>query len=327
MTASPIVERELSAALSFDAPVARHLVHRWALSEVFLTDVRADASGYQAAACLPAAHSYFADQPPRLGLDPMLSMECARQAATYIAHQHLGVPHGSMFLVADWSYTVPRELLTDEAAARLRAPAQRPGLGRLTMSMTVTPQVRSDVVRGARFDVLLWLDGEPAGEMTINARYTPAGEADLVRRYHRKTAPPLSPTLPVTPTGVALPPASVGRTRDANVVLFDAQLTSEHLRARLGTVPAHRGFYDHPQDHYPAMILLEAAGQAAVAHTGGRVGGYRAAFHRFAELDEPVLVTAVADGSDHTHVTFVQADTVVARITVPLLATADGAPR
>jgi hypothetical protein len=307
----------ISATLAFDVTVPQHLVHRWAPSEVFLTDLRPEPAGYLAAARLPTSHTYFGDRPAGDGIDTMLLMECARQAATCVAHEHLGVPPGTMFLVTDWSLQLSEALATGDHGDRLRGPAVDPDTGRLTLRLQVTPQVRSGTVRGSRFEVELWLDAEPAGVMTINARYTPAEEAELVRRYHRKTPPPLSPQLPATPPGVAAKPEQVGRTRTANVVLFDCEINGNALSARLGTDPAHRGFYDHPQDHYPAMILLEAAGQAATALTEARVAGYHATFNRFAELDAPVLITATPDGGGAPiHVTFQQSHEVVAQIVV-----------
>lgn len=306
---------------AFDRAVARHLVHRWAVSEVYLTQVAAEPGGYTAAAQLPAANTYFGDLAAPTGVDTVLLMECARQAATCIAHEHLGVPYGSMFLVADWTFDVPGELLAGDAVPHLHGPAYRPDTGRLTMHVTVAAQQRSGVTRGARFDVRLTLDGVPAGTMTVSARYTPREEAELVRRYHRRTAPTWSTDLPARPAGTPVPARVVGRTRTDNVVLFDAGITTDTVRARLGTVPAHRGFYDHPQDHYPAMILVEAAGQAATLLTGERIAGYRAVFTRFAEFDTPVLITAARVAPGQVHVTFTQAgEAVVAEIVVPVAA-------
>lgn len=279
------------ATVSFEQTVERRYVHRWALSEVFLTDLQElSENEYVAAAHIPTSHAYYGDH---LGdpsvVDTMLLMECARQAATCLAHRFLGVPFGSAFLVATWSLELagrdwPR---TGERPGRLMLP-----------TVVVARQERGGVLRGAAFVVRLVLDGRPVGTVSIDARYTPADEADLVRRYRRRNAPPLSTGLPAVPPGQPVPSAAVGRHDPANVLLFDPVREGRRTRATLGTRPGHPSLYDHPQDHYTAMILMEGARQLALLATEqgagpgyepGRVGAYRSRFTHFAELDAPLV--------------------------------------
>ena len=99
--------------LRFGGPVERSLVHRHATSEVFVTDHVALADHRIAvAARLPSDHRYFTDEPPAPALvDPMLLLECSRQAGTLVAHRHLGVPADTAFLISEWAIALDDESL------------------------------------------------------------------------------------------------------------------------------------------------------------------------------------------------------------------------
>lgn len=315
--------------LSYERTVDRRDVHRWSLSEVFLTDVRPRGSdGFAAAAQLPSSHAYYGDHLGP-GVDSLLLMECCRQAATYLAHHELGVARDSAFMVSEWSLDLTpadgRPGLPDAAPTGGRPP------GRLSIETTVTDRKsRGGVVRGARFLMRLHLDGRFLGSADIGAKYIPAEEAAIVRSHRRRTAPPQSTSLDATPAGTPVPPASVGRRTPTNVVLYDAGDDAGAVRARVAVPPSHATHFDHPQDHYTAMTLLEASRQLVllalerVGETLPVVTGYRARFVQFAELDSPVMAHTgpgpAAPDPDGPAVTlpvvFRQGDGVVAEIAV-----------
>lgn len=315
------------AELGYTQTVDRHSVHRWSVSEVFLTDVQPISEGrFAAAAQLPTSHSYYGDHvlggdltigdDPGHGsgaVDPMLLMECFRQAATWLAHQSLDVPMGTAFLVTEWSLRLTRAAQVDRTG--------RPGCLRIDIEV---PQAlsRGGLMRGARYLGELVLDGTLIGHAEVAARYVPAAEAATVRAYHRTSSPPLSTSLPARPAGRPVEPLLVGRRHAENVVLFDAEPQPEATLARLGTRPEHRGFFDHPQDHYTAMILFEAARQIALLdhhhrHPQAEVGvtGLAGRFHYFAELDAPVQLRATPAPTG-TAVQVRQQDRVVAELLV-----------
>lgn len=179
-------------------------------------------------------------------------------------------------------------------------------------------QIRSGTVRAARYVLELSLGGAVLGRCDISARYSPGEEAEIVRRYHRRSAPPLSGSLPAVPPGTPVPPSDVARRDPANVALADARRVAGGVSAVVAVGSGHRTHFDHPQDHYTAMILMEAARQAALlaAGTGVRITGYRSRFARFAELDAPVRVAAVRRTRDEVAVRFRQDGTVVSEIAV-----------
>ncbi|MEV1026838.1 AfsA-related hotdog domain-containing protein [Streptomyces sp. NPDC050264] len=298
-------------ALSYRRTVDRGDVHRWAVSEVFLTDYEdLTADKYLAAAQLPPAHYYFGDHtgPGADAPDSMLLLECCRQAATCIAHRGLGIARDSAFHVTDWTLD-----LTGAAPPAHDRPRE------LNITAAVTrSRVRSGTVRAARYVLELSQGGTVLGRCDISACYSPSEEAEIVRRYHRKSTPPLSGSLPTLPPGTPVSPADVARRDPTNVALADARHVAGGVAAVIAVPSGHRTHFDHPQDHYTAMILMEAARQAALlaAGSGVRITGYRSRFARFAELDAPVRVSAVRRTSNEVAVRFRQHGTIASEIAV-----------
>ncbi len=108
-----------------------------------------------------------------------------------------------------------------------------------------------------------------------------AGHADAARAFGR--------ALPPAP-GVAT--RQVGRARARDVVLAPAW--AEHCW-RLRTDTTHEVLFDHPHDHVPGMVLLEAAAQAAQAEAMPRrvlPVAFETTFFRYVELDQPCWITA-----------------------------------
>ncbi|MEY9877207.1 hypothetical protein ABH931_006731 [Streptacidiphilus sp. MAP12-33] len=283
--------------LDFSRPVERALVHRAAVLEVFVTDCRpGDADRWRVAAQLPRAHAYFNDQAADAGrTDPLLLLECVRQAVTVVAHRHLGVPLGTSFLISTWQTRLRRpDLLTASA----EAPDE--------LELVITARDlrhRGATLLAATFDVELRRDGEVAGSSTVTAGYLSADGYLGYRRARRGTEPPSSADMPRLPRGVRPSPGEVGRARPENVMLTDLRHAEGRLAALVEAPVAHPSLYDHPLDHVPAMALLEAARQAALAVVGtapgtapgaarGYVSGLDAEFHQFVELDADVELAA-----------------------------------
>jgi hypothetical protein len=103
----------------------------------------------------------------------------------------------------------------------------------------------------------------------------------------------------------ALPPAppvaahQVGRLDDHHVVLSP---TPSPLAWYLRADTAHTVLFDHPHDHVPGMVLLEAALQAAQAASPHPVDAtaFDTRFLRYVELDRPCLVTAQPGTAEQT---------------------------
>lgn len=87
-------------------------------------------------------------------------------------------------------------------------------------------------------------------------------------------------------------PRSVGRVSPMDVVLSPLE---EQNRWQLRVDTRHPVFFDHPLDHVPGMLLLEAARQATARVLGcsspvpSSIAGE---FKRYVELDSPCTVEA-----------------------------------
>ncbi|GAA2244644.1 ScbA/BarX family gamma-butyrolactone biosynthesis protein [Streptomyces amakusaensis] len=309
--------------MGFTRTVDRSALHRWALSEVFLTDARRiGETDYAAAAQLPSTHAFYVERASRLRVpDPLLILECARQAETYGGHAFFGVPKDSKFLLRSWSMSLP---------GLLTAPVgDRPG--QLLMHVRTTDRlgVAGDV-RRLTYRVELRLDGHHLGRVVIDVGYVPDAVYDVLRAQGRSA--PLPPFADIPRTATLLDPAQVGRRDPANVVLRDVAVGPDGARAVIRVPVENRSMFDHAQDHLPGMVLMEAARQLCL-YTSAELFGRSAAhttpvgldfsFTRYAELDAPTTVrvlqsedpgTGVAGTAEERafHVRFEQGGTVVA---------------
>jgi hypothetical protein len=283
--------------LGFTRTVDRDTLHRWALSEVFLTDARqVDEADYVAAAQLPSAHAYYVERASRLPVpDPLLLLECARQAETYGGHAFFGVPRDSKFLLRSWSMSLP---------GLLTAPVgDRPG--HLLMYVR-TGDRRGAVgdVRRLTYRVELAMGRHRLGRVSIDVGYIPGVVYETVRSQGRSA--PLTPFGDIPYSASLLDPADVGRREPANVVLRDVRVGPDGAWADIRVPVENRSMFDHAQDHLPGMVLMEAARQLAL-YTSAELFGtsvphttpvaFDFSFTRYAELDAPTTVRILGSGN------------------------------
>jgi hypothetical protein len=242
----------LAPELEVQCTVPRELVHKAAISEVLLADSRQ--VGDYACECvgqLPRNHSFHNDSTSGHH-DPLTVLEAVRQAGVLIAHRHLGVPEGRQFIFGQI------ELAIDDLGA-LSARGHPPAL-HLAMAFD-DPKVRRGELVGGSMRCTVSVEGRQAMQIhgdlsfvsqTIYARF----RREAATRSHR-TPPPVERT----------PPKLVGRSLPANVVIgaLDASTTPGEVRATVVVDQSHPTFFDHPLDHVPGMLLVEATRQTATA--------------------------------------------------------------
>ncbi len=284
---SALTERRLS----FETAVPRGLVHKRAIEEVLITDAAPDGPDrLLCAAQLPRAHRLYS--PEGAGLyDFMLLLELVRQTTIVVGHRLLGVPDGRQFVLNDLDVEV-----TDlEAMAVGAAPAE------VVVEVSATNVRRlEDVV--ARYDV----DGTVHVDGTAAARGSGRCTALEPADYAAVRGRPPAPGARSDPEPAPAEPARVGRADRRDVVVGPLRRASP-ARAEADVVvdTAHPSFFDHPLDHVPGTLLLEACRQTAVAAMAEAraippahvvVRHCRARFLRFAELGERVVCAAELDG-------------------------------
>lgn len=295
------------------------LVHKTDSSEALLTDwSRIGEGDFLIQAVWPADHPFYRSLDGRY--DPMIVVETVRQAVPLLSHAAYGMP---MEHRQSWSEL---SLSIDPTAVRATG-APTPVELRVTCS-NVTH--RAGRLASLTMAVDVRADGAPLATVrTSFANYSPpiyqrlrGAYADLARA--RSRALPLLPPVPAS---------HVRRSCHTDVVLAP---TDKPDQFQLRTDLDHPVLFDHPVDHAPGMLLLEAARQAAHLATHPRQGvvvGLESFFVRYAELDDvcsiDVDVLPREQAAPHVRkvlVSFTQAGSCVCSAVVTVADSADAAP-
>jgi hypothetical protein len=275
----------------FEQTVPRWLVHRRAVSEVFVCgSAPAGPDGFAVAVQLPRAHTLWSDR--RAGFhDPLMAVEAGRQATIMVSHAHYGVPRGLMMVARSSTMRVlDLEAFRDDGTNPLEGWfLMRLIDRRLHDGTPVGLTIAGDLMVGAVGGV----GGSKAMSMTGTLVFTPQDDYDLLRAQARarRRLVPAPPHLPVAPE-------LVGRRFPGNVVVgeYPSLLgeTGPAAERPLIVDPANPAFFDHPLDHVPGQLLLEAGRQSAIlaAVEAGALPGpdclvtsCGVAFDDFVELD------------------------------------------
>ncbi|YCH17934.1 hypothetical protein M1E17_03185 [Arthrobacter sp. D1-29] len=270
---------------SFSNTVPRELVHRRAISEVFMTDIHRVGEGrYLAAAQWPRLHPFFHSGAG--AYDTALIAESLRQATILVAHAMEGVPLGQVFLMPDMAVQslgghagdpgTPAEVHVLLDASVSRRNAHGPGAMRIK----------------ARFDV----GGRAIATGTAGARLVDPESYARMRRRAGADGP--------SPQTKPLPAELVGHRFSHNVVLgHEGPAGSWPLHVD-GSNPT---FFDHPLDHVPGLLMVEAVRQALRVRMGAPCldfQAFEAVFRKMVELTDDASVSLqrmTVGGQDEGH--------------------------
>jgi hypothetical protein len=302
--------RNLQELYKYDRVPAQY-VHRNTVRDVLLTDWRQiGQETFTLRARWPAQYTLFGTVCGRWH-DPLLIAETVRQAGLLIAHAEYQVPAAQHFLMHELDYSV--------AAHPLPVAARAVELDLRLVGYDVRRSSAS--LSSMRYEVDLFQQGRQVGKGS--ARFscaTPAAYRRL-RGARAGAAPQPDPPGSVTPGSVGrIDPDDVVLARGVQAQGVQAQgvqvhgvgaHSAGHRRWQLRVDPAHRALADHPVDHVPGMLLVEAARQAAEAVTDpGQVVPVSLActFHRYVEYDEPCWIDARRGPTDAHGDTLVRVD-------------------
>ncbi|THC40034.1 ScbA/BarX family gamma-butyrolactone biosynthesis protein [Streptomyces sp. A1499] len=256
--------------------VPREYVHRASLAEVFLTGCRRrEGTQFALTGQWPRAHTFFTSG-DGLSHAPLQAAETIRQAGLLLAHTQFGVPLGHHFLLHDMEYsTDPDQLLIGRQPTHLDLEAdctdlvwKKNRLARFAMHVRIRRQGH--------------LAASGSGHFTC---VTPATYRRLRGETPTAHRPPHTRPAPLTPQ-------LAGRTHPRDVVLTRTGRPASWL---LNADTRHPVLFDHAADHIPAMVLIEAAQQAASALTTPQTFTPTTAttvFHRYAEHNPPCRIDA-----------------------------------
>lgn len=286
--------------LRYDATVPRSLVHRAAVAEVFPTDAEPlGGDRFLVAAQLPRTHAFFSDAVLPY-YDVLVGMETARQGGVLIAHRFYGVPTDFAFVLDAVDFTVD-----DADAARIG-----PAPGRLLLEFQISEQVyRRGTLSTLKFAVEGTIDGVPYAHGSGSMLFLPRATYRRVRAQARVRG---AGGLVLVPDA-AVNPAAVGRRDERNVVLAAPRQGAAPggIVSDLIVDQGHPCLFDHPLDHVPGMLVMEAcrqgallaATQATARPPEALITACAMRFESFAELDAvarcvatPGVITERDDG-------------------------------
>ncbi|MDQ2881454.1 MAG: hypothetical protein M3Y48_09515 [Actinomycetota bacterium] len=261
--------------LSFSATVARHLVHRRAVSEVLLTDwCRTGADAFVCAAQWSRSHSFYRVRNGRH--DPLLLAETIRQVGLLLCHEAYQVPPEHRFLMDRMAYDADLDgLWVGAAPAEIVLVVRAQELRRRTRSASA---VRLDV-EFLRDDVSI---GWGAGWVRCIGPLL----------YKRIRSPQRLQVISRQQQPAPVPPAEIGLLEADDVVLGQCWQPGEWP---LRILTEHPVLFDHPLDHVPGMLGLEGmrqAGRAVLGWPDAQLTTCDITFSRFIELGEPSSVRA-----------------------------------
>ncbi|MFF3913387.1 ScbA/BarX family gamma-butyrolactone biosynthesis protein [Streptomyces sp. NPDC001852] len=305
-SASASVE-DARAALTFDRTVPRQLVHRASVTEVFLTDgAPVAADRFLVGAQWPRHHALYHPDPSGR-CDFMLLAETVRQAGIFLLHRYYDVPLGHHFVFKSLDLHID-----DLDALRMGGTP----LGAV-LDVTVDATAASDARRfDARLDMTIEADGRVCAYGSVAVVVVDARRYEAVRHRGRDivggttTAPAASGT-PATAAPTTAP-VIAGR-QDANVLLrtaTDAESSTWLLHVDL----RHPGYFEHPSDHVPGMMLLEAFRQAGhlTAARDCALTALQARFLSFGELFQPIVIRSATGPEGLLRLTAVQGERALA---------------
>jgi hypothetical protein len=278
--------------LDYSRTVPRELVHRAAVAEVFLTSHRKVHDDlYLIGAQLPRFHPFYSDEAssrPSFAHDPLLVLEVCRQAAILLAHQYFEVPADKFFVLR----TVAGQVLDPGALVVGTGPTDA-----AVSCEIVKRHGHGDVVHGLDVRCTLRANGFDAVAVSMSYSWVTAAQWRRIRgagpdRFERP-----ADTMPI-PTGVRADARLVDRRNPFNVVVGPPVTDDGSTRAHLVIDTTHPTLFDHPLDHVPGGLQLEACRQLAIVAARARhsvraqvdeirIDGLRARFGAFAELDLP----------------------------------------
>lgn len=253
--------------------VTRNLVHRRAVSEVFLTaSVRETSDTFRIDGQWPRRHFFFDVDDGKV--DILLVGETLRQATILVAHRYYGVPDGYAFLMGRLevsvltrvlpNHSIPADVEITVVVDGVRTGSQ--GVAALRTNLTFVVQGTVVATGSGELQVV---DPRIYRRMRVNARRS---DEQPTERH--------DPHCQLTARGVVLTP------------LHD-QVAGANWQMVIDT--SHPVLFDHPLDHVPGMLVMEASRQAARSIVGDAradMTEFNGVFSQFLDLDHPITMSA-----------------------------------
>jgi 2-oxo-3-(phosphooxy)propyl 3-oxoalkanoate synthase len=276
---------------NYSQTIARKLVHKHSIAEVLITSVTTTPATWICHAQLPRRHSFHTDTTGEQSAyrDPLLVLEAFRQACIAASHASYDVP-------LDARYTVRHYELSILDLATLKC---GPQVLDLELNIAVRREFRrggDGPVHGLEVAAVVMHEGTKVMELSGAFGWMSLAKWEAFRgEASWDPGPQASPA----------DPQIVGRTRPENVVIGEpVRLDGGAASAPIVVDISHPTIFDHPLDHLPGGLVIEACRQLSLAVMGScsaTIMGpawLRCDFHSFAELDTTNTVTVAPAAKD-----------------------------
>lgn len=280
-------------SLNFSRAAPRHLVHRQSIAEVFVTEVlRSGPDSFVAGVQWPRRHAVFSA--PMTRLDSHLVAETIRQLTIVLCHLEYGVPLGARFLM-------PSLGLTIEPGAETEFSNASPANCTVFLHGEGIERKRSGELRSIRVRTDFQRNGQVVGRGHGDATLATEG---VYRRLRGTAIDNMSPAWPRRELDV-LPPRLVGHLSTSDVVLSAGTVKNKWP---LTVDTSNTVYFDHPLDHIPGILAVEAMRQAirvASMMPEAELAFFEATFLHVLEFDS-LAVVQLTESDDLFHMKIVQ---------------------
>ncbi|MGW1374399.1 ScbA/BarX family gamma-butyrolactone biosynthesis protein [Streptomyces sp. NPDC002446] len=206
----------------------------------------------------------------------MKAAQTVRQAGLLLAHAEFGAPLSHAVLLRTFDFAFDLERLEAE---------KKPATLILKVLCEITKS-RGSSISGLRMTMSIHHEGQQVGTAATSFEWIPPGVYRRLRGVHAEAVRD-QPPLPAP-----VPPAQVDCATDVEVALTPTDKAGRWL---LRSDFRNTALYDHPVDHVPGLVLIEAAQQAARLVTSRgtfRPSAVTTVFDRYVEFDSPCWIEA-----------------------------------
>ena len=277
---------------SWDVVSDMRLLHKKNIEEVFLTrfkKIKDDLFSFKA--IINGRHHYYSDHTVR-HTDLIFLLECGRQAETYIVHKHNNQPLDTHFILDNWTCQFTDgynpEISLENKVIDIQVLTHNQHLAKdrlLKQDYLITFFLKERKIAQLELSVK-YMKSESYLSIRKRARGCPLVYSDKCTFSHKDRVSPS--TFPL------------GRGNVKNIALSKLIRVGNGAEADLLVDFENKSYFDHRQDHYPAMVLVEAGKQISHAIASREMSrnkyvlsSLNCQFNFYAEFEGVVKLTAM----------------------------------
>lgn len=300
---------KLIEPLSCSKSLDKKILHRIHDSEVFLSKcVLISENSFSALANIPNYHEYYLDHLNNQ-FDPLFLLECARQAETYIAHTYYDVPLSNKFILNNWSLKCTDDFKTN--------PANYNCYLNLKIFAYDSKKLKNQLYQ-QKYKIDVFNQDSFIASIYIAVTYVTDSSYKRIRGNCQEKISKFNSMKSQERCNI-INPKLISRSLYKNVVISEP-LIQQELCVLLHVDFNNISYFDHPQDHYPAMLLLEAGRQLSLLYlniTKRNIPSiifksFESTHFAYVEFDSEVFITINNPQKNEFEIQFIQSENIAA---------------